>query len=798
MRIYFYYYLIENQFFNKILRPWPLVITLVLLTSFSYGQTGKGTISGTVKDSIGAPVSHTSVVLKGTDKGTYTNNNGEFILKNVPEGSQILVIQIIGYKTIEKQVDVKAGETTAVPDVTLQEDIHQLDAVEINVNKNKFAQKESENIARMPLKNLENPQVYNVVGKELMKEQVIIERTDIYRNIPGAVPIFLAGGSMGMTTRGFASTVGMRNGLITSAIFPMNPVILERVEVLKGPSGTLFGGNRNTSFGGLYNYVTKKPYDHFGGEVSYTAGSFELSRVTADINKPLNEGKTALFRLNTAWQSEGSFQDQGYAKNYTFAPTFSYKVNDRLKFLIDIDITRSSYTTSSLTIGSLSKVTARNFKDLKLGYDRSLINNGVDVENGVNNLGGQIDYSVSDKWKSETKFLYSEGFYKHLLWPTLSIITDSTVVRAVRNQTPETFGNIQLQQNFIGDFKIGPFRNRMVVGADYSLNYNSLNRVTITYDTVNINKPINDINADKINELSSKKGFAATTFKSENYGLYVSDVINFTPSLMAMLSLRLDKYSTKGDYTVKTDLFKGGYEQTSLSPKLGLVYQPFKEKVSVFANYMNGFVNLAPVTQPDNTILALEPQYANQWEAGVKLDIIKSKLNGSVSYYDIAVTNSTRTEVINGQNFTVQDGTQNSKGYEVELIANPISGLNIVAGYAYNENKYTKASAALEGKSLTASPQHIANLWASYYLTKGKIKGLGVGIGGNYVGESWFESTNVFVLPSYTLLNAAIFYDQPKYRLALKGNNLLDEQYWNSNGTPQKPINFLANVTFKF
>jgi iron complex outermembrane receptor protein len=81
-----------------------------------------------------------------------------------------------------------------------------------------------------------------------------------------------------MSIRGFATTVGMRNGMVTSAIAPLNPVILERLEVIKGPSGTLFGGNRSVTFGGLYNYVTKKPYDHFGGEITYSTGSFELSR----------------------------------------------------------------------------------------------------------------------------------------------------------------------------------------------------------------------------------------------------------------------------------------------------------------------------------------------------------------------------------------------------------------------------------------------------------------------------------------------------------------------------------------
>jgi iron complex outermembrane receptor protein len=777
-----------------------LFFLMLLSTSITYGQTSKGSISGVVKDTTGKPVEYILVTLKKGNKSSETDKNGVFHLKNVPEGNITVVIQALGYNTIEKHVEVKSGANTTIPDIIVKESQSQLEEVTIYNYKNKFARKESQNIARLPIKNIENPQVYTIVGKDLMKEQVVLERTDIYRNVPGGVPNYSAGGSQGLTMRGFTNTSGMLNGMNTSAVYPMNPAILERIEFIKGPSGTLFGGNRNTSFGGIYNYVTKKPYENFGGEVGFVGGSFNFSRVTADVNTPLNKEKTALLRLNVAGQSEGSFQDQGYAKNYVFAPSFSYQVSDRLKFSVDVDITRSAYTMTTISIGSLTNVTARSFKDLKLGYDRSYANNDVDAEIGVNNLGAQIDYKISDQWKSETKFLSSVGYYKHLLWTTLNVLTDETVARVIRNQTPETFGNIQLQQNFTGDFKIGSLRNRMLIGLDYNINYNELNRVVnLTYDVINVNGPFNDFNAEKINDLSYAKGFAASTSKSQNYGLYVSDVINFTPSLMAMLSLRVDRYSTKGSYDLKTGTYaaNGEYQQTSLSPKIGLVYQPVLDKISVFANYMNGFVNLAPAqTSANPEMTNLKPQYGTQWETGVKLDIIENKLNATISYYNISVTNSTYKDPIT--TYTVQDGTQNSKGFDIELIANPITGLNIVAGYANNKNEYTKASPALEGKSLTASPENVANLWASYTLTQGSGKGLGFGIGVNYVSDSWFETTNTFEIPSYTLLSNAIFYDQPKYRISLKGNNLLNEKYWNPTGMPQKPLNFLVGIAFKF
>jgi iron complex outermembrane receptor protein len=757
-----------------------------------------GSIRGRITTSDNKAAASVTIRVKGTERNAITDEDGIFTITRVPSGAYELEISLVGYETQTQTVTVERNKTASI-NIQLQVSNTQLQEITITSNKNRFAAKETEQVARLPLKNLENPQVYSVVGKALMQEQVVTERTDLYRNIPGAVPNFAAGGSQGMSMRGFANSMGMRNGMVTSAIVPLNPAILERVEVIKGPSGVLFGSNRNVTFGGVYNYVTKRPYDGVGGEVSAAAGSFEFARLAADFNTPLDKDRNVLFRINVAGQTEGSFQDQGYAKNYTIAPVLTYRVNDRLQFTIDAELTRSNYTVASFAFGAPAKVTARSLKDIPLAYKSSLINNGLDVSNGINNLQAQMEYQLSDKWKSQTNFLYSEGFYKHLYWTTLTLINDSSISRSVRNQTPETFGNIQLQQNFIGDFNIGSFRNRVVIGLDYNYNYNDLYRATVLADTVNIRRAsLADLSVAKIDDLSRQRGFAASTFKSSSYAVYVSDVFNITPALMAMVSLRADRYTTDGTLDLNKGQYSGDYSQTSWSPKLGLVYQPVLDKVSVFANYMNGFVNLAPATQPDNTILELKPQYGNQWEGGVKVNILKDRLSGSLSYYDIRVTNSTRTEVRDGKNWTVQDGTQNSKGFELELISNPVRGLNIVAGYAYNENKYTKASAALEGKLLPFSPKNVGNIWVSYYLTGGKAKGLGAGIGGNYVSKSWFEATNTFELPAYTLLNAALFYDQPKYRIAFKANNLLNEEYWNSNGTPQKLLNFLASITFRF
>lgn len=772
-----------------------LMMLCILLMAGGTAFAQPGTIKGRVMTSDNQPASYVTITLAGASRSVISDEAGFYSLTKISPGNYELEASFTGYETVKKPVTVVASQTV-VADFQIAISNSQLQEVIVTSSKSKFVYKSSEYVARMPLKNLENPQVYNVVGRALMQEQVTIERTDLFRNIPGAVPNFSAGGSMGLSMRGFSTTVGMRNGMATSAIVPLNPAILERIESIKGPSGTLFGSNRNVTFGGVYNYVTKRPYEKFGGEISVAGGSFEFGRVTADINTPINKDKTALFRINAAAQSEGSFQDQGFNKNYTIAPTFSYQVNDRLKFTLDMEMTRGNYTVVSFGLGNLANITARNFKDLPLDYKKSYINNSVAVNNGINNIQAQVEYKISDKWKSQTNYLYSVGFYKNLYWTALNMVNDSMYSRVVRNQTPETFGNIEVQQNFIGDFKIGKIRNRLVAGIDYNHNYNELNRSVVNLDVINIRKPIKGIAISTVDSIAAKQGYTTSTTVSTNASIYASDVVNITNRLLAMLSVRVDRFSTKGTLNTLTGIYTGAYDQTSVSPKFGLVYQVIANKLSVFGNYMNGFVNLGPVTQPDNTILVLKPQYGNQLEGGVKFDL-NTKLTGSISVYDISVTNSTRTELIEGKNFTFQDGTQRSRGVEAEVIANPLPGMNIVAGYGFNDNKYKNAAPDLEGKNVIFSPKNIGNLWVSYSIPESKVKGLGFGAGVNYIGDSWYNAANSFTVPGYTLLSASVFYDTQRYRFAFKGNNLSNERYWNNNGSPQKPSNFIASVSFK-
>ena len=487
---------------NKIFTRFNFILLLTLLFSLSlstvaFAQTG--TIKGTVRTSDGKPGEFVTVALQGTSRGTAAKSDGRYVLTGIKPDAYTLVASFTGLMTKTEQITVKAGDTVHV-DFTLTENNQQLQEVIVKSGHNKFAKRETEYVSKLPLKNLENPQVYNTVSKELIKEQVVTDMAQAQSNIPGTIVVSAGGGSVGITTRGFTSYQALRDGMNNSAIGPEDPVNIERIEAIKGPVGTLFG-NLTTSLGGVLNYVTKKPYDDFGGEVSYTTGSYKLNRLTADVNTPLNPEKTLLLRTTAAYQTRDGYTNNNgglWSNTYSFSPKLTYKVNPRLTLNLEAEVIGQKYD-AAFTYSITSGVTAKSFKDLPLPYNRTLSSNGLYNENFNNNVRARADYKISDQWTSQTTYNYSEGHYPDQQLYALGYWLNNTTVRRLVNLwVPDNkFGQLEVQQNFVGDFKIGELRNRLVAGLDWSQYYYFLNRpssyATGYVDTINVTKPIPEI-----------------------------------------------------------------------------------------------------------------------------------------------------------------------------------------------------------------------------------------------------------------------------------------------------------------
>jgi len=550
--------------------------------------------------------------------------------------------------------------------------------------------------------------------------------------------------------------------------------------------------------------ITKKPFDSTAGSVSYSTGSWNLNRVAVDYNTPLNDKKTFLFRVNGAFHYQNTWQDYGYTKRISVAPSINYKVNDRLNLSMDLGFSKIEGTGAPWFYASEASTGVTSADKLKLDYNKYYFPGDITMNTNTFNVTAQANYKVSSKWKSQTVFSASNN--KSVGGTTyLWFISDTAMTR--ENQTYEGSSNqLNLQQNFIGDLKVLGMRHRMITGIDYYRSY-----VNSTYkmfgglqDTVYTNQPNPNYMAYNKNKYDNAPIFYYPAYSGitvyQRAGLYFADVVNLTENLILNVGLRYDYYTNSGLYDAFADTTTGKYDQHQISPRAGLIYQVVKDKVSVFANYQNGFNN---VTGRDFYGKIFTPEHANQFEGGVKTNLLKNRLSATVSTYFITVKNTVRLDAAH-PTFSKQDGTQESKGVELDVNYYASKKINFVFGYGYNDNKFVKADSDVEGRRpVSAGPAHLLNLWVNYRLTNGPLKGLGAGLGGNYASKKHMNNdtnSGVFYAPSYTVINAAVFFDRPSYRLSANVNNIGNQKYWIgwNNFSAQNPREFVFSAAYKF
>jgi iron complex outermembrane receptor protein len=605
--------------------------------------------------------------------------------------------------------------------------------------------------------------------------------------------------------RGFSLQPTLLNGMPSFNNGTIDPAGIETIEAIKGPSGTLYGGSV-ISYGGLLNVVTKRPYNYLGGEIGYVLGGYGLNRVTADVNTPI--GKNLYARINAAYQKQNSFQDAGSYESIYVAPSVKYIVNDRLTFTVNTEIKKSDAVNAPMIF--LSRYSPLSFNSIDLfeqNYKKSYTSNDLSIKNTTFNIQAQANYKISDNWTSQT--IVSRGNtktdgYNQYLWDSANGDEFTRYISKLGGETNTT----GIQQNFVGNFNIGKVKNKLLFGLDYFQRQFLLGGTGWAgFGTVSLVNQT-DTKAGELNQAAVNTALASTqnaigTMETKIYSAYISDVVYILPNLSAMLSARVDHFT--GNPTAYA--VEESKATTTFSPKLGLVYQPIQDKLSIFANYMNGFQNVEPVqnvaSDGSKYFAYFDPEHANQWEVGTKASLVKDKLSITASYYNIKVKDKVMPDPANAQN-SIQGGEVESKGFEVSVVGSPVNGLNIIAGFSHNDSEVTVGDPTYVGyRPEEAGPKNLFNFWANYKIQEGALRNVGIGFGANSASEHYTlnrASIGTFAIPSYAVFNAALSYNEDKYSVILKLDNIANKKYFSgwSTVTPQRLRTVSLSLSYRF
>ncbi len=641
--------------------------------------------------------------------------------------------------------------------------------------------------ARINIPDYENPQVTTSVGINLTKNRNYYTQTAMLANAAGVTPSW-AGVAPYFTIRGFRTRSNFRNGLNAYLHYSDENSNIQQLDVIKGPSGTLFGGT-NMAFGGLINVLTYIPVDSTFTTISLAAGNNALHRGSVEINTALDSAHKSLFRMFGTYTSRKSFQDQGLNKSLFLAPSFSYQLSPDLKIRMEAEFLRRNttnnplFTPSNPLIGGIATNVQRS-KDLHLDYFSSYTNNSLLWRTSSLNFYGKISYAISPAWQSETNLASTNSTSNGDYQTNLLLNNNTAVARKILHYESEDISNYQVQQNFIGNFKIGDWDNKLLIGLDYQRYSYAANYKNAGYvDTVSIADPsatANLFHADLIRGIVLSKQPNSSVAPQNSYSAYISDVIKPTDALTLMLSARYDRLINFGTKDLLTAVTTADYKQSSITPKIGLTYQVIPKIITVFGNYMSGFQNLAP-TSANGILYNFKPQYGNQFESGVKIAVPNNALDLTLSYYDIRVRNSVITDPADVTKY-IQGGKQYSRGVELDIQSEPLANFFIHAGGAYNASKLTVADAAVQGlRPVNAGPKWSFTWYASYELPANKDSKWSAGLGGNYVGQDLIiNSTNAgsFYTDAYTLCNGNIGYVFKQFQCKLTAENLFNTRYY--------------------
>jgi len=673
---------------------------------------------------------------------------------------------------------------------------------------------DTESSNKMPVKFIENPQVYSSIDKGILENENIFTVDDAYRNVTGLQKMWNPTGRAGdggsfFVLRGFPSQASTRNGVVAPVTSTIDAINVETLEFLKGPVGTLYGSTV-ASYGGLINRVTKKPQQNFFGAVSASAGSYNTYRATADVNAPIT--KDLLFRINTAYTNEGNFTKPDAKNQYTtFAPSLTWNVSDKVQLNVDYELFNNRVTANPyffyLSPKTLNGVD--NMKDLEkvagLDYKESYTGKDLYMTARNSNIFGNVKWKINDNITSST-YINNSDSYSDGYNPYFSISYTGgqyLVARADQstNDSKKSWFQIQQNFNFNYDFSNG-MKNRTVVGFDYMrtterLRYKYLNS---NFDSVAASgADYSGMNDSALSALyANSANFSTFDYLRDlnTYSGYVSNLFTPTANLHIMAGLRYENNDYLGGMAGPNA--EKAFNQSAFSPKAGIVYEIVKDKFSVFGNYQNSFKSNGYFTSDivGSTTLS-DPETGNQFEGGFKASLFKNRFNATVSYYNIKVKNQLLYTGEYAPNFVSvqkQAASTLSKGFELEVNAYLVKGFSLVGGLAYNDT----VDESTDLRPTTAGSFWNANFNLAYQFVDGKIKGLGFGVGGNYASDN--NVTGDFVLPKYFVLNANAFYDAKKFRIGVKVDNFTNEHYWTgySTANPQKLANFLGTIAYKF
>jgi len=634
---------------------------------------------------------------------------------------------------------------------------------------------------------LETPQAVSVVPQKLIKDQGARRLEDVIKNTAGVTP----GGYYSewdyYRIRGFdAAFTTYWDGLRGDYGKNVEIFGVERVEILKGPASSLYGQG---PLGGLVNVVSKKPRPENFADVQFTLGMHDFVEPAIDAGLALNDAKTVYLRLNALYRQRDSFVDFVDGERVFIAPSLTWEISPDTKLTI---LTSYTHDRDHTSMGLPARGTVLPNP-----------NGGIPI----NRFVGEPDSNEVDQWRVRLGYEFTHRFNEVLslrqnfsasrLWQDWNDIyypsfmgPDQRTLFRYPYSTREELDRLAVDTALEARFNTGPIEHYLVGGVDYYSSDSHSTTDQIDYANLGSYAPL-DVFAPRYH--APKPPYATTTestTKSDWWGVYLQEHAKLDRFTL-LLGARYD-WTSSGDFDAED--FTG---------RLGMTYEVVKG-VALYANYSQSFN--PQWFSKDALGNPVEPETGENWEAGIKAELIEGRLTGMISAYHLTRENLATSNLSTPDPFdSIVSGEQRSQGIEVEAAWRITPSWDLTLAYSYTDAEITEDNTLPVGFRLAGVPEHAFSAWMKYTIREGTFKGLGFGIGGRYYSAQQGDQTYTtnFQLPAYGVIDAAISYERGPFHAQINVTNLLDREYYVGAYSdlyvlPGEPLNVRATVGWKF
>ena len=638
------------------------------------------------------------------------------------------------------------------------------------------------------------PQSISIITEEQIKDQSILGLTDAIKYSPGVMAGQGEGNRDSVWFRGNQSTSDLFiDGVRDDVQYYRDLYNIDRVEVLMGPNGMIFGRG---GVGGVINRVVKEAYWEGKNEFRVQGGSYEHKRSSIDLNNQINE--TLAVRVNAMIEDSGSFRQDVESERKAINPTFTFKPSYKTKIIMGMEYFNDKRTSDrgipSVANGLQSYAYATN-RSTFFGNASQSPNEAI-VKNGYAIIEHAFDNGFS--LKNHTRFSDYDKYYQNV-YANSQVRLDGTV-------TIDGYYDNTQRQNFFNqtdltyNLKIGSISHRLLAGVEIGFQENENYRIlAIPNSSIAASSPFASLAFNSSRDRN-------TSTDISNQAIYIQDQIYLNEQYQIIAGLRYDQFKTKFN-DIKNSSNSANVNDQFLSPRVGLVYKPI-EPVSIYTNYSLSYL---PRTGEQLTSLtfsnkSFDPEKFTNIEFGLKYDLLQS-FSISSAIYRLERSKMAITDPSNSSNTIIVDG-QVTKGFELGVAGKLFDAYSMYGGYTYQDAEITKtqgtgSSQITSGTSLGHVPKHTFSLWNKYEFNETWSAALGI-ISRSDMYAATPTSSAAVNLPGYARLDAAVFANINKQtKLQLNIENILDKTYYqsahnNNNIMYGYPLTARATLTYTF